>query len=232
MEESKVTLCLILFGEYGIKSYIYDGEMMLAVYSLCLALALYHRNKNTYIYFKALTSFTFVMIGIYHGYQNQNFMLVPTLLGFFVGDIMLATKLRRSFLLGMGGFFLADVCLVYELYHLKNVSVFDFLLSGLVMVFINVIARNPKMHLGHYKKPMYGYGLVLSLAVSNSIGCYVLYGTESYFLLALGMVFYFISDFLLMFQYFYKTQHRDKLKIAKMLFYFIGTYFIACSIGG
>ena len=87
------------------------------------------------------------------------------------------------------------------------------------------------MHLGHYKKPMYGYGAVLSLAVSNSIGCYILYGTRNYLFLSVGMVFYFISDFLLMFQYFYKTQHRDKLKIAKMLFYFIGAYLIACSTG-
>ena len=200
-------------------------------YILFLILALYHRNKNTYIYFKTLTSVTFVMTGIYYGYQNQNFMLIPTLVGFLIGDIMLATKLRRSFLYGMGGFFLADLWLVYVLYGLKPVTVCDFILSMLVIVFVNMISRNPKMHLGHYKKPMYGYGFVLSLAVSNSMGCYLLYGTKSYLLLVLGMVFYFISDFLLMFQYFYKTQYRDVLKIAKMLFYFIGAYLIACSIG-
>lgn len=204
---------------------------MMIFYILFLILALYHRNKNTYIYFKTLTSVTFVMTGIYYGYQNQNFMLIPTLVGFLIGDIMLATKLRRSFLYGMGGFFLADLWLVYVLYGLKPVTVCDFILSMLVIVFVNMISRNPKMHLGHYKKPMYGYGFVLSLAVSNSMGCYLLYGTKSYLLLVLGMVFYFISDFLLMFQYFYKTQYRDVLKIAKMLFYFIGAYLIACSIG-
>ena len=171
------------------------------------------------------------MTGIYYGYQNQNFMLIPTLVGFLIGDIMLATKLRRSFLYGMGGFFLADVWLVYVLYGLKPVTIYEFILSILVIVFVNMISRNPKMHLGHYKKPMYGYGFVLSLAVSNSMGCYLLYGTKSYLLLALGMIFYFVSDFLLMFQYFYKTQYRDVLKIAKMLFYFIGAYLIACSIG-
>lgn len=200
-------------------------------YILFLILALYHRNKNTYIYFKTLTSVTFVITGIYYGYQNQNFMLIPTLVGFLIGDIILATKLRRSFLYGMGGFFLADLWLVYVLYGLKAVTVYDFILSMLVIVFVNMISQNPKMHLGHYKKPMYGYGFILSLAVSNSMGCYLLYGTKSYLLLALGMVFYFISDFLLMFQYFYKTQYRDVLKIAKMLFYFIGAYLIACSIG-
>ena len=206
--------------------------MMLAIYILFFALALYHRNKNTYIYFKTLTSATFVMIGIYHGFQNQNFMLVPTLIGFFIGDIMLATKLRRSFIYGMGGFFLADVWLVYSLYRLKHMTVYDFILTIAVIMFVNIISKNPKMHLGHYKKPMYGYGTVLSLAVSNSVGCYLLYGTKMYLLLAIGMVFYFFSDFLLMFQYFYKTQHRDKLKIAKMLFYFVGAYLIAYSIGG
>ena len=51
-----------------------------------------------------------------------------------------------------------------------------------------------------------------------------------YRLFKFGMVFYFISDFLLMFQYFYKTDHRDKLKLAKMYFYFIGVYLIAYSI--
>ena len=204
---------------------------MIIIYILFLILALYHRNKNTYIYFKTLTSVTFVMTGIYYGYQNQNFMLIPTLVGFLIGDIMLATKLRRSFLYGMGGFFLADVWLVYVLYGLKPVTIYEFILSILVIVFVNMISRNPKMHLGHYKRPMYGYGFVLSLAVSNSMGCYLLYGTKSYLLLALGMIFYFVSDFLLMFQYFYKTQYRDVLKIAKMLFYFIGAYLIACSIG-
>lgn len=206
--------------------------MMLAIYSLCLVLALYHRNKSTYIYFKTLTSSAFVAIGIYYGVQNQNYMLIPLLLGFLLGDIMLATKLKRSFIYGMGGFFLADVWLVYSLYQLKSVTVFDFLLSIVVLIFVNVISQNPKMHLGHYKKPMYGYGFLISLAVSNSIGCFILYGTRNYFFLSLGMVFYFISDFLLMFQYFYKTQHRDTLKIVKMLFYFIGAYFIAYSIGG
>ena len=204
---------------------------MQLVYILFLALALYHRNKSSYIYFKTLTSLTFVIIGIYHGYQNQKFILIPSLIGFLVGDIMLATKLKRSFIYGMGGFFLADLWLVYCLYQLKSVTVYDFLLSILVIIFVNVISQNPKMHLGHYKKPMYGYGTILSLAVSNSIGCYLLYGTRDYFFLSVGMVFYFISDFLLMFQYFYKTKHRERLKIAKMLFYFIGTYLIAGSIG-
>ena len=204
---------------------------MIIIYMLFLILALYHRNKNTYIYFKALTSFTFVAIGTYHGYCNENYVLIPALIGFFIGDIMLATKMRRSFLYGMGGFFLADVWLVYIMYHLRAVTIYDFILPALVIIFVNVISRNPKMHLGHYKKPMYGYGFILSLAVSNSVACYLLYGTKSYLFLAVGMVFYFVSDFLLMFQYFYKTKYRDQLKIAKMLFYFIGTYLIAYSIG-
>ena len=204
---------------------------MIIIYTLFLILALYHRNKNTYIYFKALTSFTFVATGTYHGYCNENYVLIPALIGFFIGDIMLATKMRRSFLYGMGGFFLADVWLVYIMYHLRAVTIYDFILPALVIIFVNVISRNPKMHLGHYKKPMYGYGFVLSLAVSNSIGCYLIYGTKAYLLLAIGMVLYIVSDFLLMFQYFYKTEHRDYLKIAKMLFYFIGTCFIAYSLG-
>lgn len=204
---------------------------MIIIYILCLALALYHRNRDTYIYFKTLTSLTFVATGIYYGHQNQNFMLVPLLIGFLIGDIMLATKLRRSFIYGMGGFFLADIWLVYSLYQIKQIAIFDFMLSVLVIIFVNRISKNPKMHLGHYKKPMYGYGFVISLAVSNSIGCFLLYGTKTYLLLSIGMVFYFISDFLLMFQYFYTTKHRDKLKIAKMLFYFTGAYMIACSVG-
>lgn len=204
---------------------------MVIVYILFLLLALYYRNKDTYIYFKTLTSLTFVMTGIYQGYGQKNFMLVPTLIGFFIGDIMLATKFKRSFLYGMGGFFLADVWLVFMLYRKKDVILFDFILPVLIVVFIIIISKNPKMHLGHYKKPMYGYGMVLALALSNSVGCYLIYGSESYLFLALGMVFYFISDFLLMFQYFYKTKYRDMLKIAKMLFYFVGAYFIAYSIG-
>lgn len=200
---------------------------MIIIYTLFLILALYHRNKNTYIYFKTLTSLTFVGIGIYHGYKTQTFYLIPTLIGFLIGDIMLATKLRRSFLYGMGGFLLADIWLIYIQYQLKPITVYDFILSVLVIIFVKVISKNPKMHLGHYKKPMYGYGFILSLAVSNSIGCYLLYGTKTYLLLAAGMVFYFISDFLLMFQYFYKSKYRDYLKIAKMLFYFVGAYLIA-----
>ena len=204
---------------------------MLVIYILFLGLALYHRNKSTYIYFKTLTSLTFVITGLYYGHGNQNFVLIPTLLGFLLGDIMLATKLRRSFIYGMGGFLLADIWLVYQLYHLKSVTIYDFILSFLIIIFVNVISKNPKMHLGHYKKPMYAYGFIISLAVSNSIGCFLVYGTRGYFLLSVGMVLYFISDFLLMFQYFYTTRHRDKLKVAKMLFYFIGTYIIACSMG-
>ena len=203
---------------------------MIVIYLVCMALAIYHRNKSTYIYFKALTSFTFVLTGIYYGYCNQNYIIIPTLIGFFIGDIMLATKLRRSFLYGMGGFFVADVWLVYTLYRLKTVTIYDFILSIVVIVFVTVISKNPKMHLGHYRKPMYGYGFVLALAVSDSVGCYLLYGTRNYLILAVGMVFYCISDFLLMFQYFYKTDYRDVLKIAKMLFYFVGVYLIACSV--
>ena len=204
---------------------------MIILYILFLSLALYHRNKDTYIYFKTFTSLSFVMLGIYNGCHNQNYMLVPTLIGFLIGDIVLATKLRRSFIYGMGGFFLADMWLVYSLYGFKPVTVYDFILSVLAIVFVKIMGQNPKMHLGHYKKPMYGYGVILSLAVSNSVGCYLLYGTKSYLVLALGMVFYFISDFLLMFQYFYKTQYRDVLKIAKMLFYFTGAVLVACSVG-
>ena len=204
---------------------------MIIIYTLFLILALYHRNKSTYIYFKTLTSLTFVIAGIYYGYQDQNFILIPVLVGFLIGDIMLATKLRRSFIYGMGGFLLADIWLVYVLYQLKPITVYDFILSLLVILFVNRISKNSKMHLGHYKKPMYGYGFILSLAVSNSIGCYLLYGTKTYLLMAVGMVFYFISDFLLMFQYFYKTRYKDHLKIAKMLFYFVGAYLIAFCMG-
>lgn len=204
---------------------------MLVIYLICMILAIYHRNKSTYIYFKTLTSFTFVVTGVYYGFQNQNLALIPMLVGFLIGDIMLATKLKRSFIYGMGGFFLADVWLVFQLYLLKEVSIFDFVLPVMIIFFITYISKNPKMHLGHYKKPMYGYGVVLSAAVSNSIGCYLLYGTKSYLLLAAGMILYFISDFLLMFQYFYKTEYRDQLKLAKMICYFTGAYLIAYSIG-
>ena len=204
---------------------------MAVIYILFLMMAIYHRNKDTYIYFKTLTSLTFVVTGIYYAHQCHNFILIPTLIGFLVGDIMLATKLRRSFIYGMGGFFLADIWLIYQLYQLKSVSVFDFILSVLVIFFVTYISKNPKMHLGHYKKPMYGYGFVLSLAVSNSIGCWLVYRTTNYFFLTVGMMLYFVSDFLLMFQYFYTTKHRDKLKLAKMYTYFIGAYLIACSIG-
>lgn len=205
---------------------------MMIIYLACMALAIYHRNKNTYIYFKTLTSVTFVLTGVYYGYCTQNYILVPTLIGFLIGDILLATKLRRSFIYGMGGFFVADIWLLYVFYQLKTVAIYDFILSIVVIVFVTIISKNPKMHLGHYRKPMYGYGFVLALAVSNSVGCCLLYGTSRYRLLAMGMILYFISDFLLMFQYFYKTEHRDKLKLAKMYTYFIGAYFIACSIGG
>lgn len=211
--------------------YIIKGIMVM-IYVLLMGMAIYHRNKDTYIYFKTLTSITFVITGVYYGYQNHNWVLIPTLIGFLIGDIMLATRLRRSFIYGMGGFFLGDVWLLYYLYQWKRVTPYDFILSIFVVVFVTLISKNPKMHLGHYKKPMYGYGIVLSLAVSNSIGCYFLYGTWNYFCLAAGMVLYFISDFLLMFQYFYRTEHRDRLKLAKMYTYFIGVYLIACSIGG
>lgn len=204
---------------------------MLVIYILFVGMAIYHRNKDTYVYFKSITSLTFVAAGIYYGCGSRFWALLPALVGFLIGDIMLATKLRRSFIYGMGGFFLADVWLNCYLYQQKNVTVFDFILSMLIILFVKEISKNPKMHLGHYKKPMYGYGFVLSLAVSNSIGCYILFGTNRYLLLAVGMVLYFISDFLLMFQYFYKTEHRDQLKIAKMLFYFTGAYLIACSVG-
>ena len=204
---------------------------MLAIYIVFMALAIYHRNKDSYIYFKTLTSLTFVITGIYYGIQNHYLVLIPTLVGFLIGDIMLATKLRRSFIYGMGGFLLADVWLLTYLYEIKDVTVYDFILPVIVVIFVTIISKHPKMHLGHYKKPMYGYGVVLSLAVSNSVGCYLMDRTSTYLFLAIGMVFYFVSDFLLMFQYFYKTENRDKLKLAKMYFYFIGAYLIAYSIG-
>ena len=196
-----------------------------------MILAIYHRNKSTYIYFKTLTSLSFVSIGIYYGIQNHYWVLIPTLIGFLIGDIMLATKLRRSFIYGMGGFLLADVWLLMYLYEIKDIAIYDIVLPIIVVIFVTLISKHPKMHLGHYKKSMYGYGVVLSLAVANSVGCYLIYRTPTYLFLAIGMVFYFISDFLLMFQYFYKTEHRDKLKLAKMFFYFIGAYLVAYSIG-
>lgn len=201
------------------------------IYLVCVALAIYHRNKSTYIYFKTLTSFTFLITGIYYAYNSHNFFLIPTLIGFFIGDILLATKLCRSFIYGMGGFFLADIWLLGCLYRMKNVTLYDFILSILVMLFVTVISKNPKMHLGHYKRPMYGYGFVLALAVSNSIGCCLLYRTPQFLIMSIGMILYFVSDFLLMFQYFYKTEHRDRLKLAKMYTYFTGAYLIAISVG-
>ena len=144
---------------------------------------------------------------------------------------MLATKLRRSFIYGMGGFLLADVWLLTYLYEIKEIMIYDIMLPIASVSVVFVISKHPKMRLGHYKNSMYGYGVILSLAVANSVGCYLIYRRATYLLLAVGMVFYFISDFLLMFQYFYKTENRDKLKLAKMYFYFIGAYLIAYSIG-
>ena len=60
---------------------------MIIIYIVFMSLALYHRNKSTYIYFKTLTSLTFVIAGVYYGYQNQIFMLIPTLIGFLIGDM-------------------------------------------------------------------------------------------------------------------------------------------------
>ncbi len=195
-------------------------------------------QKKHYIFAKTMTSIGFLAlagISLYFSKAYPYFYaLLPGLLFCLCGDVFLAIRLRTKqfkwLVFGITMFVLAHVTFIFGLQKYTNWNWWDFSLPLISVVMVFILFRLPKIEPGKGEWPSLIYSYFVSLFFLKAIEImYAWNFSRQGIFLAIGAMFFFISDVLLIFLYFSKKP-QNWLHGANLITYYLGVAFLASSI--
>lgn len=208
--------------------------MIFIIYSLFVLALLTSINKKSYIIFKTLNSLAFIGVALYCAIISQHtsllVILLPALIGCGLGDFVLATHYKKSFLYGLGCFLVANICYVFYFMHFKTISLIELIFPFLSIVIVISLSYLKHMDYGKYQTPILLYAFMITLATLRSISVYLLLSTPMFLYCMIGFILYFISDIILLFERFYQCPYQPYLKILNLITYYYGIFMIAYSL--
>jgi len=207
------------------------------IFLLFYTFGLYINNFSIFFPFKILTSLLFVITGFISFYGNKNKSIKYTkfgktiLLGLvlsFCADVLL----ELFFEIGFGFFFLAQITYLIALIKINKPTKKNWLIISIIFIaFFFFEYFNPWTKLGILFWPLMIYLLLL---ISTSVISATQYKFSSFTVkfLAIGMLLFFISDFVLQFKLFtdFSTNAKTWFGILNAILYFPCQFFIAYSL--
>lgn len=210
-------------------------EMLLILYILCfglLMIAVYiKRYAKYYLIFKTMTSAVFVMLAYWTMREKLFGLWLAAFLFCFLGDVLLGMDERKEknafFVWGLVSFVGGHLIFILKMSELTFLEVWDLILPLGIGAVTFFLIRLPKFHVGKHKSAVILYSMVVTLLCVKGYDMLML--NIDYWNVFAGCLLFFISDFLLLFIYFYE----DKVKI--MRFFNLFTYYsavglLACTI--
>lgn len=181
-----------------------------------------HSYQKYYLLSKVITSSLFLCIALFWLFQtNQNGIWLMGFLFCFIGDVLLGIKknnLLIYFPWGLLSFLFGHIMFIGQMIQVQALSIQDFLFPILMVCVSYGLVRLKSMDVKKYKMAIYGYAFIVSLLLSKSFSC-------SSIGLILGCFFFFMSDFLLLFHYFYKKKWKG-LKFLNLLLYYSAVFIL------
>ena len=222
------------------------GEKMIIILAIMTAvyvamvygtiINMYRQKQKSYLAFKTITSIIFVLLGAaaYRISGSEFFAaFLPAYIFCLIGDVLLAlaheidNNLKNpQFTLGVGAFAIAHLFFIWriQMYMFAQVSIGGIIMSLLLGAYTVWTTKNSAFEYGSNKVPSILYALIVGflggMGIELLIGAITEgLGSPAYVLMALGMVFFMISDTILANKYFRK-EARHWYGAAVLIFYY------------
>ena len=186
-------------------------------------------SKKYYVPIKSACSASFLIIYIVNEFYGPDItrLLLP-LIACFVGDILMGEyniKHRKRFLgLAMAAFILGHIGFLAYMVSLTEYTSLIVIIGPIIACLIfYFVYRLMHLHMGYMKIGAYIYTLFISAVFLKSIETSLVCG-ESIFIM-LGGVLFFLSDFSILFLYFYHFKNKNSKKLVH--YFNLVTYYLA-----
>lgn len=194
--------------------------MILLYILLFLIMACTWRTRH-HIYTKGLCSFGFILTA-YLSHQTKLFLLIlPGLLAFMIGDILLCKK--NLFRYGLDAFLIGDIACLFFYYHFQPFTYIELFVPVVSMILLEIVTYSKDMD---YKTEITSYIFALVWLTTKSILTALSLNTLNFKMMSLGFILYLLSDALLVF---YKKNNHQILGLLNIFFYYFGIFLTAYS---
>lgn len=211
------------------------------VYTIPVGLLLYtliHKSAGQYyVPVKTMASIAFICMAVFCGVMGDNVVMMIRMMPAFVmclcGDIFLGfhyrIKNKKLFLGGVATFMLGHIFFIEAFVHLQKLVWTDFIFPICAIGITVLVTYAKKMFLGKLRPYVYTYSFFVAMLFSKSMHIMIKAPTAQTFCLAIGAGLFLISDFLILFLYFYEKRpwstHGWNLAT-----YYYGMFFLAASL--
>ena len=194
--------------------------MILLYILLFLIMACTWRTRH-HIYTKGLCSFGFILTA-YLSHQTKLFLLIlPGLLAFMIGDILLCKK--NLFKYGLDAFLIGDIACLFFYYHFQPFTYIELFVPVVSMILLEIVTYSKDID---YKTEITSYIFALVWLTTKSILTALSLNTLNFKMMSLGFILYLLSDALLVF---YKKNNHQILGLLNIFFYYFGIFLTAYS---
>ena len=205
--------------------------IMSIIYIILLLILAKSARTKFYLYAKTAAS-VFCAILAFVGAMKRGATVMyayflPGLFGFLVGDIALAFKTKKSLKAGICAFTIGDLFLLWFFSRYRAFSLYE-LLAGLALLGIVYLIDHKKIiSFPGIRHLSFIYAFVEGMAVMKSFLVYQFVPSQCFLMMALGMLFYLISDAILMV---YKFRIKNiVLGAIALTLYYGGLYLLTSS---
>ena len=194
---------------------------MILLYILLFLIMTCTWRTHYHIYTKGLCSFGFILIA-YLSHQTKLFLLIlPGLLAFMIGDILLCKK--NLFKYGLDAFLIGDIACLFFYYHFQPFTYIELFVPVVSMILLEIVTYSKDID---YKTEITSYIFALVWLTTKSILTAITLNTLNFKMMALGFILYLLSNVLLVF---YKKNNHQILGLLNIFFYYFGIFLTAYS---
>ena len=194
---------------------------MIVLYILLFLIMVCTWCTRYHIYTKGLCSLGFILTA-YLSHQTKLFLLIlPGLLGFMIGDILLCKK--NLFKYGLYAFLIGDIACLFFYYHYQSFNYVELIFPLLSMILLEIYTYFNEIE---YKTEISSYIFALVWLTTKSILTAISLNTLNFKMMAVGFIFYLISDILLVL---FKKNNVQFLGIISIFLYYFGIFLTAYS---
>lgn len=220
-------------------------EMCFVLYMIpvcaLLYVLIYEPMRKYYVPVKTIASLSFIGLAVYYTFQSGNqemlFRMLPGFILCFCGDEFLGfynrIKNKKLFLAGIATFLTGHICFIGSLLSIQKLSLADMIFPIGAIGIAMFTVQKKKMTLGKLKPYVYVYTFFVALLFSKSVHIFIDYQGLITFnqalCLALGAALFLISDFLILFLYFYDKRPWSTHGW-NLVTYYLGMFFLAASL--
>lgn len=203
---------------YFISMCLKNSMVELLLYSIPVILLLctlvVKKYRKYYLVQKTISSLCFFGLAVYAAITSDNWMtflyMLPGFLLCIFGDVLLGIynkkRNKKVFLGGVFVFLMGHICFISSTCLLQEIRVIDFIFPVFGVVLVMYMANHTELSLGRLRPYAYLYSFFVSLLFSKCMRALITLRTPQAICLGIGGALFLISDFLILFLYFYKKR--------------------------